>query len=60
MFGMGTWELVLIAGIALLLFGSRLPQTMRSVGKSITEFKKGIREGENDEKTSEPPREIGG
>ncbi len=60
MFGMGTWELVLIAGIALLLFGSRLPQTMRSVGKSITEFKKGIREGENDDKTPEPPREIGG
>ncbi len=59
MFGMGVWELGLIMGIALLLFGSRLPQTMRSVGKSITEFKKGIKEGENDEK-SEPPKEIGG
>ncbi len=59
MFGMGVWELALILGIALLLFGSRLPQTMRSVGKSITEFKKGIKEGENDDKP-EPPREIGG
>ena len=59
MLGMGVWELALILGIALLLFGSRLPQTMRSVGKSITEFKKGIKEGENDEK-SEPPKEIGG
>lgn len=59
MFGMGVWELGLIMGIALLLFGSRLPQTMRSVGKSITEFKKGIKEGENDDKP-EPPKEIGG
>ena len=59
MFGMGVWELGLIMGIALLLFGSRLPQTMRSVGKSITEFKKGIKEGDHDEK-SEPPKEIGG
>ena len=59
MFGMGVWELGLILGIAVVLFGSRLPQTMRSVGKSITEFKKGIKEGENDEK-SEPPKEIGG
>ena len=59
MFGMGTWELALILGIGLLLFGNRLPQTMRSVGKSVTEFKKGIREGENDDK-AEPPKEIGG
>ena len=59
MFGMGVWELGLILGIAVVLFGSRLPQTMRSEGKSITEFKKGIKEGENDEK-SEPPKEIGG
>ena len=59
MFGMGVWELALSFGIALLLFGSRLPQTMRSVGKSITEFKKGIKEGEHDDKP-EPPKEIGG
>ncbi len=59
MFGMGVWELGLILGIAVLLFGSRLPQTMRSVGKSITEFKKGMHEGEDGDK-SEPPKEIGG
>jgi len=59
MFGFNHIELLIFAAIALLLFGSRLPQTMRSVGKSITEFKKGIHEGENDEK-SEPPKEIGG
>jgi len=60
MFGFNHIELLIFAAIALLLFGSRLPQTMRSVGKSITEFKKGIREGENDDKTAEPPKEIGG
>ena len=59
MFGMGVWELGLILGIAMLLFGNRLPQTMRSMGKSITEFKKGIREGDETNKP-EPPREIGG
>ncbi|MFO1006547.1 MAG: twin-arginine translocase TatA/TatE family subunit [Planctomycetaceae bacterium] len=60
MFGFNHIELLIFAAIALLLFGSRLPQTMRSVGKSITEFKKGIREGENDDKPAEPPKEIGG
>jgi sec-independent protein translocase protein TatA len=28
--------------IALLLFGKRLPEVMRSLGKGITEFKKGM------------------
>lgn len=60
MFGLNHIELLIFAAIALLLFGSRLPQTMRSVGKSITEFKKGIRESENDDKPAEPPKEIGG
>ncbi len=59
MFGFNHVELLIVAAIGLLLFGSRLPQTMRSVGKSITEFKKGIREGEDDNK-AEPPKEIGG
>ena len=57
MFGFNHIELLIVAAIALLLFGSRLPQTMRSVGKSITEFKKGMRD-EDDEKP-EPPKEIG-
>ncbi len=59
MFGFNHIELLIVAAIALLLFGSRLPQTMRSVGKSITEFKKGIKEGEHDDKP-EPPKEIDG
>ena len=42
------WQMMLLALVVLLLFGSRLPQTMRSLGKSVNEFKKGIKEGEDE------------
>jgi sec-independent protein translocase protein TatA len=35
-------QLMVVAGIALLLFGKRLPEVMRSLGKGVTEFKKGM------------------
>ena len=44
----GHFELIIIAAIALLLFGNRLPSAMRSVGRSIVEFKKGIKGIEDD------------
>jgi len=47
-FGLGTTELVVIGVIGLLLFGSRLPSVGRSVGKTITEFKKGMKEASDE------------
>ncbi|MEX2671915.1 MAG: twin-arginine translocase TatA/TatE family subunit [Phycisphaeraceae bacterium] len=37
------WEWMIILVIALLVFGKRLPEVGRSLGKGIVEFKKGIK-----------------
>jgi sec-independent protein translocase protein TatA len=42
----GPWEVIVILVVALLLFGKRLPEVARSAGKAVSEFKKGMREGE--------------
>ena len=46
MLGIGIWELLVVLGILLLLFGTRLPSLARSMGKSITEFKRGMHDDE--------------
>ena len=38
----GPWEMAIVGLVCLLIFGNRLPSVMRSLGKSVTEFKKGI------------------
>ena len=37
-------HLLLLGVVALLLFGNRLPEVARSMGKAVTEFKKGLRD----------------
>ena len=44
----GGHEWIVILIVCVLLFGSRLPSVFRSLGKSVTEFKKGLHEVEED------------
>ena len=42
MFGLGPMEMAIIGVLAVLLFGKRLPEVGRSLGKGLVEFKKGL------------------
>jgi sec-independent protein translocase protein TatA len=49
LFGIGATELLLIILVIVLLFGSRkIPEIARGLGRSMSEFKKGMREGEEE------------
>jgi len=53
----GSWEILAILFVVLLLFGStRLPQLAKGMGKSIKEFKKGINDGSDDDEADEAAR----
>jgi sec-independent protein translocase protein TatA len=42
MFGLGPMEMLIVGVIAVLLFGNKLPEVGRSLGRSLVEFKKGM------------------
>ena len=44
----GGYEWIIILVVAVLIFGRRLPEIARGMGKSLTEFKKGVREAHDD------------
>ena len=44
MFGLSPAEMLIVGIVAVVLFGNRLPSVARSMGKSLTEFKKGMRD----------------
>ena len=47
----GGYEVLIVGFVALLIFGNRLPSVMKSLGKSVTEFKKGVAGIEEDRKS---------
>ena len=59
----GPMEMVIIGILGLLLFGKRLPEVGRSLGKGIVEFKRGLKgvgdelESESDKPAALPPTE---
>ncbi|RLS32808.1 MAG: twin-arginine translocase TatA/TatE family subunit [Planctomycetota bacterium] len=55
--GIGTMELMIVAGVILLLFGNRLPKVMRSLGQGIVEFKRGV-QGIEDESVADSPNDL--
>ncbi len=61
MFSMpGGWEWLIILIVALLIFGKRLPEVMKSLGRGIVEFKKGVKgvEEEVEESSTKTTKKI--
>jgi sec-independent protein translocase protein TatA len=55
----GGWEWIVILLIILVLFGSRLPKVARSLGSGISEFKKGLSEGEkSDDRPAKAKKDV--
>jgi len=51
--GIGTWEILLIFLVALLLFGAkRIPEIAKGLGKGITEFKRAVKDVKDEIETT--------
>lgn len=53
-----TGEWIIILAFGLLLFGKRLPEVGRSLGKGIVEFKKGLKGVEDDIEVASEPKPL--
>ncbi len=51
----GTWEIVAIVAVIVLLFGGKkIPELMKGVGKGVKSFKEGMNEVEKEMKDEHP------
>jgi sec-independent protein translocase protein TatA len=54
----GPWQIILIVALVILFFGGRkIPELMRGLGKGVGEFKKGMSEGDKEDKPNEDDKE---
>jgi sec-independent protein translocase protein TatA len=56
-FTLGPQEIIILLALGVLLFGRKLPEVGRYLGKGIVEFKKGIKGLEDDVDTSSAARQ---
>ena len=55
---LGWWEILIIALVILLLIGGKkIPELMKGLGKGVTSFKKGLKEGEQPDDQNQPEEE---
>jgi len=59
-FNLGPTEIIVIAIVAVILFGGRLPEVARSLGKSFFDFKRNLKDLQDDIYRAEvpPPRHL--
>lgn len=57
---LGTWEIILIVLVVLLIFGGKkIPELMRGLGKGVRSFKDGVngKEDKSEEQTTETKKD---
>jgi sec-independent protein translocase protein TatA len=55
----GLPEMVIILVVALLIFGHKLPNVARSLGSSVSEFKKGVKDGQEEAEKDQGAKPAG-
>lgn len=56
--GLGIWEIMLILLVALIVFGNRLPEVAKSLGRGYMEFRKGLKDLERNFEAAEADVEV--